>query len=172
MLATLTASRDALVESVSSVSEEMASRRPAAERWSIRECVEHVAQAEDYLFGQIEKGTAGEPMANPKREAAIRARGADRTRVVQAPAEGEPKGRFATMAAALEHFLESRARTMEFVENCQADLRCRSTTHPILGPVSCYETLLMMAAHPRRHAAQIAEIREAGGRSQELEVRS
>ena len=36
------------------------------------------------------------------------------------------------------------------------DLRCWVTDHPLIpGPVTCYETLGMMAAHPKRHAQQI-----------------
>ena len=32
---------------------------------------------------------------------------------------------------------------------------------PIIGTVNCFETLLMIAAHPLRHANQIEEIRAA-----------
>jgi hypothetical protein len=35
------------------------------------------------------------------------------------------------------------------------------TTHPLIPVVNCYEMLLMMAAHPLRHAKQIEEIRAA-----------
>jgi hypothetical protein len=34
-------------------------------------------------------------------------------------------------------------------------LRAKVAIHPVLGRVNCYEMLLMMAAHPRRHAEQI-----------------
>jgi hypothetical protein len=34
------------------------------------------------------------------------------------------------------------------------------TDHPLIpGPVTCYETLLLIAAHPGRHAKQIEGIR-------------
>jgi hypothetical protein len=63
------------------------------------------------------------------------------------------------VTGALEAFLASRQRTVEFVESCQEDLRAKLTTHPIIGPVNCYEMLLMIAVHPHRHAQQIAELR-------------
>jgi hypothetical protein len=37
------------------------------------------------------------------------------------------------------------------------DLRAKLTMHPIAGIVNCYERLLIMAVHPRRHALQIEE---------------
>lgn len=161
MLQALESGRQALLRVLEGVSEETASRPPAPERWSILQCVEHVATVEAYLFGQIAAAQEAAPLVNEKREAAIRERAPDRTRAVSAPEGARPAGRFATVAEALEQFLHSRARTTQFVEDCQSDLRCRITTHPLLGTVNCYETLLLMAAHPARHAAQIAEIRAA-----------
>ena len=162
MLESLESGRQALIDALHGVTGEAAARRPAPGRWSILECVEHLAIAEDYLFGQIAIAHHVDiPMRNERREAAIRARGADRTRPAQSPDVGKPTGRFATLAEALRHFLDSRARTIRFVENNSADLRSEVTSHPIIGTVNCYENLLIIAAHPHRHAAQIAETRSA-----------
>jgi hypothetical protein len=72
-----------------------------------------------------------------------------------------PAGRFSKLSEALQHFLSSRERTTRYVENCGEDLRARLAAHPIAGTVNCYETLLMIAAHPHRHSAQIAETKTA-----------
>lgn len=66
-------------------------------------------------------------------------------------------------AGSAEHFLASRESTIQFAANCTEDLRSKLTTHPLLGTVNCYETLLLMAAHPLRHAKQIQEIKAARG---------
>jgi hypothetical protein len=162
MLSALEGSHRALLTAVQDVTEEMAGRAPGPGRWSIRQCLEHVAVVEDYLLRQIETATPAEsPMVNLRREAAIRERGADRTRPVLAPEPAQPMGRFSTMAEALDHFRETRSRTIRFVEACTLDLRSQITSHPMIGTVNCYETLLIMAVHPRRHAKQIAEIRAA-----------
>lgn len=164
IVADLIAGRQELTEAVSGVTEDLAVRSPGPERWSILQCVEHVAIAEDYLFGQIGRATtATAPIPKPSREEAIRARGADRTRRVSSPAAGIRTGRFTTLAEAMRHFSETRDRTIQFVENCRTDLRSEITTHPIISTVNCYEMLLMMAAHPRRHAEQIREIRHRDG---------
>jgi hypothetical protein len=60
---------------------------------------------------------------------------------------------------------------MQFVEEFSGELRCWLTRHPlIMSPVNCYEMLLPMALHPRRHSLQIVEIREhlSGWRSQRM----
>jgi hypothetical protein len=152
-----------LDNAVAGVTEATAVRIPGPNRWSILQCVEHVAVTEDYLFGRLAAATEGERMVNSKREAAIKARGADRARRIQAPAQVEPAGRFATLADALTHFHNTRTRTLQFVDNSVADLRSQITTHPLLGTVNCYETLLIIAAHPKRHAEQIQQAKEELG---------
>jgi hypothetical protein len=162
MLELLERGRVELLQAVEGVSEQAAALPPSPQSWSILQCVEHVAVAEAHLLGQIESAQpAAAPMRNENREAAIRVRGADRTRKVSAPVGAEPRGRFPSLDAALQYFLATRGRTIQFVDDCSADLRSRLTTHPLIGAVNCYETLLMMAAHPARHARQIAEIRSA-----------
>jgi hypothetical protein len=99
------------------------------------------------------------PVHNVRREEAILARGADRSRRVQAPDVALPAGRFQTLEAAIQHFLSQREHTIRFVTECDRDLRAMITSHPVLGAVNCHETLLLMAVHPQRHAKQIAEIR-------------
>jgi hypothetical protein len=47
------------------------------------------------------------------------------------------------------------------VYSCNEERRSKLTTHPIVGDVNCYETLLMMAVHSRRHALQVEEIKAA-----------
>ena len=123
------------------------------------ECVEHLAVSEDYLFSQIQASYPVEtPAINREREERIAAVGLDRTRKIQAPKEGQPSGRFATLADAVVHFSATRRRTIEFVTATQEDLRCRLTSHPLIGTANCYEMLLMIAVHPFRHAKQIQEI--------------
>jgi hypothetical protein len=100
-------------------------------------------------------------VVNHQREAGILARGADRIHPGVSPEVVRPAGRLTTLADATRHFLQSRAGTVRFVENCAEDLRARLTTHPLLGPVNGYETPLLMAVHPHRHAGQIEEIRAA-----------
>ncbi|MGO9095853.1 MAG: DinB family protein [Bryobacteraceae bacterium] len=151
--------QQAFLAALEGLPEDLAASSPGPGRWSALECAEHVAVSEDFLFSQlIEARPAGVPVVNHQREAAILARGADRTHPGVSPEAVRPTGRFPTLADALRRFLQSRAGTVQFVETCDGDLRSRLTTHPLLGPVNGYETLLLMAVHPHRHARQIDEI--------------
>jgi hypothetical protein len=159
LLADLHSGRETIVTTLSGVTEEGAVWIPAPGKWSIHECVEHLAVSEDYLFAQISAAQHSDTPSIPKqREALIVARASDRTRPLQSPEVGLPTGRFSTLSDALTHFLESRARTIGFVEDCVQDLRSELTSHPMIGVVNCYEILLLIAVHPHRHAKQIEEI--------------
>jgi len=160
ILALLEDSRAALLAAVDGVSDERARRIPAPGRWSILGCVEHLAFSEDYFFAQILNATPSDPpLINLEREAKMLARGADRTRKMESPSEGHPSGAFPTLAAALNHFLESRNRSIEFVRANREDLRAKTTWHPILKQANCHEMLLSMGLHVQRHVKQIEEIK-------------
>ena len=143
ILGDLRSGRTTLLAVLSDMTEDFAARIPAPGKWSVLEFVEHLAVSEDYLFSQINVSQHSDvSMLNRQREALIVARGLDRTRMVQSPEVGIPTGRFATLSDALRHFLESRERTIRFVENCTDDLRAGLTSHPIIGIVNCCEILL------------------------------
>jgi DinB superfamily len=119
ILADLERGREVLLDALAGVTEDTAAVSPAQGKWSVLECVEHLALSEEYLFGQIEVSHASEaPTGNEKREALIVARGLDRTRAVESPDVGRPAARFSTLAAAVQSFLAARERTIRFVERC------------------------------------------------------
>jgi hypothetical protein len=168
LLALLSAGRQALVDALDGVTEEEAARVPAPGRWSVLVCVEHVALVEDYLFARLAEGRRVDATGiDPVREKLIRARAARRTRKVPAPEAVVPVGKYTTVAEAMAAFAAARERTVRYVEDCCEDLRAQLTTHPLLGPTNCYETLLMIALHPARHAEQIRETRASGAGQEE-----
>jgi hypothetical protein len=162
LLNELSSGTEVLLEALAGVTDER--RKPAPEGWSILDCVEHVAIVEEYLLARLlEAVDAAAPVGSPERERKLRRFAPTRERRVLAPEMMTPRGRFATVAEALFAFRSNRENTIRYVEDAAGDLRAKTATHPILGPVNCLEMLLIMAAHPRRHAGQIAEVRRAIG---------
>jgi hypothetical protein len=162
LLESLEAGRDVLLAALDGLTEDQAARVPEPGQWSVRDCMEHLFLVEDYLFRQIDASEPAEtPAGSRAREARILQRGADRTKRLDAPEVARPTGRFPTLSEALNAFLASRAETIRYVQALQEDPRLRTAHHPLIGPVNCYETLLIMAIHPRRHVQQIREIRNA-----------
>jgi len=162
ILASLNQGTAALLDALFGVTEEFAVRIPSPGRWTILQCAEHVAVAEDYLFSLITASKQTEaPLINERREALILARGADRSSKRDSPPDALPRGSYATLHEALQGFLAGRERTIQFVNTNKEDLRSWITSHPLMGTVSCHEILLLMAVHPARHAKQIEEIKAA-----------
>jgi hypothetical protein len=161
ILRELQAGRDALGEAIAGVDDTLARRKPSHEQWSILECVEHMVESERYLLGRLRNAElADQPFEKSRREAKIAALAADRARHIEAPEPVHPRGRFSGLAEALRTFDAIRAEVVRWVENCDGDPRRMMTDHPLIaGPVTCSETLLMIAAHPARHAKQIAGIK-------------
>ena len=160
----LTRSRQTLVEAVEGVNESQARWKPAPDRWSILEYVEHLAVSDDALIDMIRKSL--KTPANPETEEQRRAReqriretpmprGANR-----APEPLVPGGRFDSLAGALAAFLAARERTLEFALTTEDDLRSHFSNHTVLGPLDGYQWLNGNAHHAETHAAHIREIRE------------
>jgi|HubBroStandDraft_1064217.scaffolds.fasta_scaffold57041_1 hypothetical protein len=155
----LEASREELTAAVRGISEEQAHARPEAGRWSVLECVEHVAFVEARLLGRLEASERLDAAsANPEKEAKLVRMVTDRTVRAQAPEPAVPTGRFTSMAQALDHFNAARTRTIQFVEKRGDDLYCLAAEHQRFGSLNGTELILIIAGHARRHAEQIREI--------------
>ena len=144
----------------SGVPESLAKTRPEENRWSVLECVEHVATVEEMFLGRIAGAEEAPPVDKPK-EAALTARVLDRSTPRQAPEAIWPKGRFTSLAQGLEEFHAVRSRTVQFALDRAADLYSLQAPHPAFGSLNGVEALTIIAAHARRHAAQIREVRAA-----------
>jgi hypothetical protein len=154
---------DALAAALTGVDESIARRRPLPESWSVLECVEHLTLTEAALLTRLKEAKpSGESHHDPPREAKFRDLALNRLRRIEAPEPVLPSSASETLAQAVEDFMAIRKETVRFVEGFPGDLRWCLTTHPLITrPVNCYEMLLLMALHPKRHALQIEQAREA-----------
>jgi hypothetical protein len=144
------------------VSEAQASVRPEPGRWSVLECVEHIVIAEGRFLGWLQNPVADPaPPMDKEKEAKLLLGVSGRSQRVNAPEPVHPTGRFATLAEALVQFDAVRANSIEFAESSGAGLYSVAAKHPFFGAVNGAEVMVLIAAHARRHAAQIREIRAA-----------
>jgi len=127
--------------------------------WSILECAEHVAVAEEQMLRGWEK-LAESGSSDPAKDVSILALAHDRTRKNKAPERSEPKGRCDSLFEALERFRSARDRTLQFAESISVEeLRAKVVPHPLAGTLDGYQLLTLMAVHPERHALQVEEIK-------------
>jgi hypothetical protein len=155
-------SREEFQTAAGGVPESLAKTRPGDNRWSVLDCVEHVATVEEIFLKRLAGGEYLEaPPADKLKEEALAARVVDRSTRRQAPETVVPKGRFTSLAEGLEQFHSARRRTVQFARDRSADLYSLASAHPVFGPLNGVEALIIIANHARRHAEQIREIRVA-----------
>ncbi len=164
LLDEFTASRVRILGLVNGLSPAQWRFRPAQERWSIGDCIEHVTAVEARILGVIEKqlGRAPEPEKRPLAEgkdALARQRIPDRSRRFEAPEPVRPKGEWADPNELLSRFLVTRERTVQFASTTDGDLRNHFFPHIVLGEIDCYQWLVVLSLHGGRHAQQIEEIK-------------
>lgn len=163
--AELEASRRLLLRAVSGLHEAQWRFKPAPDRWSIAECVEHVALAEDSYYELI-VGKLLKSAADPKKLAEVRGKDdlvvkqmADRSsKRITAPAL-EPKGRWARPSQAVGYFQKSRDRLIRYVRSTKDSLRDHTQAHRAVGLIDGYQWILLASGHVRRHVEQIQEVR-------------
>ena len=155
--------RQGVLEAAKGLSPAQLSFKAAPEKWSVAEVLEHIASAEDYLYGNIQEKI----MKAPPRPAGedvkaiddlVMAALVDRTHKAQAPEPLRPTNRFGSPEGSLKHFEESRAKTEEFVKTAQG-LRDHAEDSFLGKKLDPYEWVLFISAHSERHTKQILEVK-------------
>ncbi len=151
-----------VLEATKGLSEAQWNFKPAPERWSVAQVMEHIAAAEDFIRGlvqeQVMKAPAGEPGRDVKKtDDGVLAMVPDRTNKVQAPEPLVPTNRFGTPEGSIKHFVESRATTEDYLRSATG-LREHVADSPV-GKLDGYEFVLLIAAHSERHTKQINEVK-------------
>jgi uncharacterized damage-inducible protein DinB len=159
----LESTRQAVLDATAGLSEAQWNFKPAPDRWSIAEVVEHIAAAEDYLMGMV----TSQVMKAPARPAGddvkaiddmVVTKVPDRSRKAQAPEPLKPTNRFGSPQASLKHFTDARAQTEVFLKT-HDDLRDHAIDSPMGKKLDGYEWVLFVAGHSERHTKQINEVK-------------
>jgi DinB family protein len=151
-----------VLEATKGLSEEQWNFKPAPDRWSVAQVMEHIAAAEDFLRDvtkeKVMAGPAGEAGRDIKKtDEAVLTMVPDRSHKAQAPEPLVPSNRFGSPDASVRHFVESRSATEDFLKSA-AGLRDHVMDSP-LGKLDGYEFVLFIAAHSERHTKQINEVK-------------
>jgi hypothetical protein len=157
----LETTRAELIAVVSGLTEEQARTKPAPDRWSVLECVEHVSFVERRFLGMLKASEPGTPaQRDAAKEAALADRVVNRSTRRTAPDVTRPTGKHQSISEALADFSAARNETLRFAEEQGANLLTRSAVHQALGPLNGVEALLLIAGHGKRHTEQMREAAE------------
>jgi hypothetical protein len=162
-IAYLKQTRAAIVKATRGLSPAQWNFKSGPDRWSVAEVMEHIAAAEDYIFGMVAEKVMKTP-ASPSGEdtgavdSLVLKAIPDRTNKQQAPEPLKPTNRFGSPQASLQHFLDSRKKTLAFAKS-EKDLRAHAIDSPLGKKLDAYEWVLFIAAHSDRHTKQILEVK-------------
>ena len=160
----LEASRQKLLATIEGLSEAQLNFKPAPDKWSIAEVIEHIGLAEKGI-GQIVQQTLKAPADSAKRkeitvtDEQVRQRLTNRSGKAQSPEIIKPTRRFKDIKLAIGFFTNARNKNIEFIQSTQEDLRDRFWQHPATGVIDLYQAILLISAHCERHTAQIEEVK-------------
>src|ERR1700686_5086060 len=110
-----------VLEATKGLSEAQWNFKPAQDRWSVAQVMEHIAAAEDFIRDLVKEKVMMAPAGDAGRDVkktdeGVLAMVPDRTTKVQAPEPLVPKKRFGSPDGSIKHFVESRATTANFLK--------------------------------------------------------
>jgi DinB superfamily len=133
-------------------------------RWSIAQCIEHIALAENLIW-QWEQGTVSQP-ATPEKAVDVKVTDeqlmkgiTDRSHTFKAPEMLQPVGKFASSDAAIQSYTSRRDSTINYISTTKDDLKNHFVQHPAFGTMNTYQLLLLLSGHSERHTLQIEEVK-------------
>lgn len=165
ILGRLETEREGLLSRLERIPAEARNRRPAPERWSIAEVLEHLTSLETGLTKLLTlRGQQPPPpdtpaprdsnMMSPALAQLVR----DRSKHIEAPERVLPAGAL-TADEALPHLQSARAGMLAAFGTANSEALDRLThPHPLFGPLTLRSWVALAADHEARHAEQISEI--------------
>jgi hypothetical protein len=159
----LETTKQGVLDSVKGLSEAQWNFKPAPDRWSVAQVMEHIATAEDFIRTADKENVMKAPAGDATRDVKKADEGVlmmvpDRSHKIQAPEPLVPANKYGTPEAAIKHFVESRAETEAFLKDTPG-LRAHVATDTPIGALDGYEFILLIAAHSERHTKQINEVK-------------
>lgn len=156
--------RTAVPNSVKGLSKTQLEFRSAPDRWSIQDCIYHIAATEKSLWDLFEANM--KMPASPEKRSEIRVsddefvkRLTDRSTKFKTSDNLQPENTgFKTLDEALEDFKENRSAHIKYMKSSTEDLRNHVVQMPF-GMIDCYQLCLMLPGHSERHLLQIEEIK-------------
>ena len=162
LVAQLEATQHRTLAAVAGLSDAAWSYRPAPDRWSVAEVVEHLVLAEGAFRTRIHDILESEP--NPDWAAqtagslvALRSTVLDRSNKFPANPAVRPSGEVGR-GELLERYVKARAGTLTFARENRLPLKTHTVDSQIFGVMNAYQWLNLIALHNQRHNAQIADV--------------
>src|SRR5690606_33319494 len=155
---------NALIASVQSLNSTQLHFKPAADRWSIAQNLDHIVKSEKLLLDVIKQEM--EKDAQPElldsigaADGEIISQLADRTKSYQAPKVLEGTDEYDKVDSAIANYKEIEEAMLSFVNDTDVKaMRTHTSVYPF-GNSDVYQALLSLAGHTARHTEQIQQVK-------------
>jgi hypothetical protein len=159
----LESTKQGVLDATSGLSDAQWNFKPAPDRWSVAQVVEHIAAGEDLIRGMVTTQVMSAPPRAAGEDVAaldqmVVTAIPDRSQKKQAPEPLVPTNRYGSPQGSLKHFEETRQQTMDFLKS-HDDLRAHAVDSPLGKKLDGYEWVLFIAGHSERHTKQINEVK-------------
>ena len=152
-----------VMKALGNYSDEQLKYKAAPDKWSVQDCMMHIAASEKMIWTMVEQSLKG--AANPEKRADIKMTDEQVMKVIESRENKvktstalEPQNTgFNSVEEAVTSFKSNRGKLIDFVKNTNIDLRNHVATLPF-GSLDGYQMLLFIGAHSNRHAAQMREV--------------
>jgi hypothetical protein len=153
-----------VIDAVAGLSDAQLNFKPAPDRWSVLDCVKHIAFSEQALWHMTD--SVIQASANPEKRSEIKATDEQLVKMIEsrekkvktAPPFEPQNTPFKSLSEALESFKTNRGKLIGYVKTTNADLRNHVVTLPP-GSFDTYQMILFIGAHSDRHTQQINEVK-------------
>lgn len=153
-----------VINSIIGLSDAQLNFKPAPDRWSVLDCIKHIAITEQSLW-QLTNG-AITAAANPEKRSEIKATDEQVVQMIESRAKKvktmtpmEPQNTpYKSLHEALESFVKDRSKLINYVKATDADLRDH-VANMGFASFDAYQMILFIAAHSNRHTQQIEEVK-------------
>ena len=161
----LTETQNSLVDITQKLSDAQLKFKPAADKWSVEECVKHIAAAETGLW-KMADSVINSP-ANPEKRSEIKLADADfmqrirsRENKVKTFSSYEPVNTpYKSLDEAVDDFKSKRADLVKYAKTSTGNMRDH-IVEGMMGMMDTYQLILVLSGHTARHTAQIEEIKQ------------
>ncbi|MFN2457410.1 MAG: DinB family protein [Chitinophagaceae bacterium] len=159
-------SKNDLFTSVKGLTEAQLNYQPAADKWSVKQCILHLAVAESTLWSFAETALKKAPEKTKEikiTDSDILNMMADCAKKFRAPENfGPDKSKWLTTEESLKALKQQRNEIIKYVKTTTNDVR-NHISKIDFGYIDVYQLMLVISAHNNRHVQEIEEIKSSGG---------
>lgn len=153
-----------VINAIIGLSDTQLNFKPAPDKWSVLDCVKHIAVTEQSLWQMTNGAIAA--AANPEKRSEIKTTDEQVVQMIESRAKKvktttpmEPQNTpYKSLHEALESFVKDRSKLINYVKSTDADLRDHVVSMGFAS-FDAYQMILFIGAHSNRHTQQIEEVK-------------